>query len=90
MSRNVEAKTNAARLLDFERALCKHLDEFEEDAQRLDRAYRNAEWNDMVSESVRMELNEYIDKLNRALAKLDGVILAVGEMQRIAEEYERI
>ena len=88
MARDVEVKTSAACLADFERKLGKHLDELSEDAQRLDAAYHNVEWNDMVSERTRIELNGYIDKLNRSLAQLEGVILAVGEMRRLAEEYE--
>ncbi len=90
MSRDVEVKTSAACLADFERKLGKRLEEIVQDTTRLERAYHNAEWNDMVSERARLGLNEYIDKLNRSLAQLEGVILAVGEMRRLAEQYERM
>ena len=59
-----------------------------QDAEKLNRAYHDAQWNDTVSEWTRQELNEYILKLNQALGDLNGVIRATGEMRQLAELYE--
>ena len=88
MSRLFEVQTNAAQLARFENALQKQVKKMAEDAGKLNRAYHNAQWNDTVSERARIELNDYIQNLNHALSDLEGIIRAVGEMRKIAEEYE--
>jgi len=90
VSRDFTVRTSVAKLSQLEQSLHKRMKKMAADAQKLDQAYQNAEWNDMVSEKARIELNQYIQKLNRALEELSGVALAVGEMRRLAEQYENM
>lgn len=81
-------RTSASALRDFENKLSTIRADLLQDAESLDRAYQNAQWNDMVSEKARLEVNAYLDRFNDALAGLNGVIQAVWKLQELADNYE--
>lgn len=81
-------RTDASALQEFEDRLSSIRAKLLEDAEELDRVYQRCQWNDMVSEKTRLEVNAYLDRFNDALADLNGVILAVGQLQVLAANYE--
>lgn len=56
--------------------------------EELKRNYKQAQWNDMVSEKARVQLNQYIDALNCAIGDLNSVIFCVEEMRQELDDYE--
>ena len=87
---NVEANVDSYKLELYRDDLYKARDKMQKDVETLKKAYTDAQWNDMVSEKVRIQLNEYIDAYNRAMEELSSVISAVSEMCRELEDYENI
>ena len=84
---NIEVRLDSYRLSDYLSSLesiCKRMDE---EIEQMKKAYDRAEWNDMVSEKARLELNEYIDAYNRNMSVLRGVIDAVTKMSYEIEDY---
>ena len=74
---DVIAKTSAYALSDLETKLCRTMDKMADDAGDLNRAYQNAEWNDIVSERVRQKLCEYIDDLKDFYAENVGIVFQI-------------
>lgn len=56
--------------------------------EELKRNYKQAQWNDMVSEKARVQLNQYIDALNFAIGDLNSVISCVEKMLEELDDYE--
>ena len=81
-------RTDAAKLQQFENKLSVIQERLLRDTDRLGDAYYGAVWNDMVSEKARVQLNEYIRRLNESMSYLNGVIYAVRQLQEYAEHYE--
>lgn len=85
---NIEANVESYRLELYRDDLYKARDKMQQDIEALKKAYTDAQWNDMVSEKVRIQLNEYIDAYNRAIEELSSVISAVSEMCQELDDYE--
>lgn len=90
MSIDFEVRTSSDKLAQLQYELQKQLDQMAKDAEQLNLAYHEAQWNDSVSEKTRLTLNEYLLKLNKSLADLSGVVQAVWEMRQLAEQYESL
>ena len=87
---NVEANVDSYKLELYRDDLYKARDKMQKDVETLKKAYTDAQWNDMVSEKVRIQLNEYIDAYNRAMEELSSVISAVSEMCQELDDYENV
>ena len=88
---NIEVKVNSYRLkFMYLDDLCEARSKMQEDIEELKATYNKAPWNDMVSEKVRIQMNEYIDAYNRAIEELSLVISAVSEMCQELDDYENV
>lgn len=90
MSENIEVKVDSYRLELYRDDLYKARDTMQNDIEELKKAYAKAQWNDMVSEKVRVQLNEYIDAYNCAVEELSLVITTVSEMCHELNDYENV
>lgn len=84
------AMVDTRQLEEYRGQLCGARNRMQSEIETLTRAYRDAEWNDMVSEKVGHRLNAYIDAYNGAMEKLDTVISAVTEMCEYLDEYKSV
>ena len=88
---NIEVEVDSYRLkFMYLDDLCKARSKMQEDIEELKAAYNKADWNDIVSEKARIQLNEYIDAYNRAIEELSSVISAVSEMCQELDDYENV
>ena len=88
---NIEVEIDSYRLkFMYLDDLCKARNQMQKDIEELKTAYNKADWNDMVSEKARIQLNEYIDAYNRAIEELSSVISAVSEMCQELDDYENV
>ena len=87
---NVEANVDSYKLELYRDDLYKARDKMQKDVETLKKAYTDAQWNDMVSEKARIQLNEYIDAYNRAMEDLCSVISALSEMCQELDDYENV
>ena len=81
------ANLNPSSLNSFRGELSRCLNGMDSDLEKLKSAFDKAEWNDPVAESVRVEINGYIDKYNGLTEDLNGIISSLDDMYNECEEY---
>lgn len=86
----VRAEVDSYRLDLYLSDLITARDKMIEDLLDLKSAYEKAEWNDMVSEKARIQLNEYISRFNSSIELLDSVIEAAQKMCHELKNYESV
>lgn len=88
MYENIEVEVDSYNLRMYLDKLVEARNQMQEDIEELKTAYNNAAWNDIVSEGVREQLNNYIDEYNSAVNKLNSAICATSKMCKELDNYE--
>ena len=70
----IKVNVDSVQLRDYADKLENVRDSMLTEIEELKRNYKQAQWNDMVSEKARVQLNQYIDALNFAIGDLNSVI----------------